>query len=395
MRRHAATLAIWVFIAFAPSQARTQEETNDLKAVAQRIETLVEKDFYRKVDFPTLGEDVNAHRIDQALHALGASHTRRIPKDTIDYFEIFDIYNRSLAKEIPRLFHSQRDVSYRGIGIAPRIIDGKTFVADVYGGSPAARAGIRVGDEIVAVNGKPYQQIDSFADPALATAKLNLRRAAEGPTFDAPVEVKTIRPDDAFRAATNDSIRVIQQGNRRIGYVRLWTMHDYEVHDAVQKELGAGRLKDVDVLIVDLRGRWGGYVGRLADVFSPRGSQIEFIDRDGRASFAPLRWRKPVVGIIDEGSRSAMEILAYVMKKNGAQLVGTRTAGAVLGGEVSMLPDDSLLMLAASQVLVDGELLEGKGVSPDVAIPYPLAYSDGADPQFDAALKAATELLGP
>ena len=112
-------------------------------------------------------------------------------------------------------------------------------------------------------------------------------------------------------------------------------------------------------------------------------------------SFAPLRWRKPVVGIIDEGSRSAMEILAYVMKKNGAQLVGTRTAGAVLGGEVSMLPDDSLLMLAASQVLVDGELLEGKGVSPDVAIPYPLAYSDGADPQFDAALKAATELLGP
>ena len=158
MRRHAATLAIWVFIAFAPSQARTQEETNDLKAVAQRIETLVEKDFYRKVDFPTLGEDVNAHRIDQALHALGASHTRRIPKDTIDYFEIFDIYNRSLAKEIPPLFHSQRDVSYRGIGIAPRIIDGKTFVADVYGGSPAARAGIRVGDEIVAVNGKPYRQ---------------------------------------------------------------------------------------------------------------------------------------------------------------------------------------------------------------------------------------------
>ena len=165
MRRHAAKTAIRVFNVFAPSQAHTQEATNDLKAVAQRIETLVEKDFYRKVDFPTLGEDVTADRIDQALNALGASHTRRIPKDTIDYFEIIDIYNRSLAKDIPRLFHSQRDVSYRGIGIAPRIIDGKTFVADVYGGSPAARASIRVGDEIVAVNGKPYQQIDSFADP--------------------------------------------------------------------------------------------------------------------------------------------------------------------------------------------------------------------------------------
>jgi carboxyl-terminal processing protease len=368
------------------------QETSKLEAVAERVEKLVESDFYRKVDFPMLLGDISDDTIDDALADLGVSHTRRIKPDTIDYYEVLDIYDRGLRRNLARLFPA--GIQYQGIGLVTRTILARTFVSHIYPGLPAAKAGILVGDEIVSVDGKPYHEIETFKGRYGVTVKISVRRHEAAAPIDISVPVSTIRPDAAFRAATEQSIRAIQHGNRKIGYLRLWTLHDADVHESVQSALATGKMKDVDVLIVDLRGRWGGYVGRLNDVFSPKGVQVEFIDRDGNPSFTPLRWRKPVVAIIDEGARSAMEILAYTMKKNGATMVGSPTAGAVLGGGAYVLPDDSLLMLAIRDVVTDGERLEGKGVAPTIRVDNPLPYAAGADLQYDAALKAATDLLG-
>jgi carboxyl-terminal processing protease len=378
-------------LAFVAVSARSQETTSKLEEVAARVEKLVESDFYRNVNFPMLLGDITDDTIDDALADLHVSHTRRIKPDTIDYYEVLDIYERSLQRDVRRLFSN--GIQYQGIGIVTRAVLGKTFVARVYPGLPAAKAGILVGDEIVSVDGQPYHEIETFKGRYGVTAKLSVRRAEGAAPFDVSVAVQTIRPDSAFRSSTEQSIRAIDHGNRKIGYLRLWTLHDGDVHEAVQSALATGKLKDVDVLIVDLRGRWGGYVGRLNEVFAPKGTQVEFIDRDGRSSFAPLRWRKPVVAIIDEGARSAMEILAFTMKKNGATIVGETTAGAVLGGGAYVLPDDSLLMLATQEVVTDGERLEGKGVVPTMRVDNPLPYAAGADPQYEAALKAAEDLL--
>jgi carboxyl-terminal processing protease len=378
-------------LAFAPSPAHSQQTTSKLEGVAERVEKLVESDLYRKVDFPTLLGDVTDKTIDDALADLGVSHTRRIRPDTIDYYEVLDIYERSLQRDVKRLFPS--GIQYQGIGIVTRTVLGRTIVSHLYPGLPAAKAGILVGDEIVSVDGKPYHEIETFKGRYGVTAKVSVRRTEGAAPLDIAVPVQTIRPDSAFRAATEQSIRVIEHGNRKIGYVRLWTLHDTEVHDAVQSALAAGKLKDVDILIADLRGRWGGYVGRLNEVFTPNGTQVEFIDRNDDRNFSPLRWRKPVVAIVDDGARSAMEILAYTMKKNGATVVGSPTAGAVLGGGAYVLPDNSLLMLAIRDVVTDGERLEGKGLMPTIRVDNALPYAAGADPQFDSALSAAKGML--
>jgi C-terminal processing protease CtpA/Prc len=117
---------------------------------------------------------------------------------------------------------------------------------------------------------------------------------------------------------------------------------------------------------------------------------MRLIDRDGKVEVANARFHKPVVAIIDEGTRSGMEILAYALKKNGVPLVGAPTAGDVLAGTAFLLPDDSLLELAVEDVLVDGKRLEANPVTPDIAAPYALPYANGRDPQFDAA---AAELI--
>ena len=110
--------------------------------------------------------------------------------------------------------------------------------------------------------------------------------------------------------------------------------------------------------------------------------------------FGTVRWRRPVVAIIDEGSRSGLELFAHALKVNGIPLVGSRTAGALLAGRAFLLPDDSLLEVAVSDAVIDeGLRLEGHGVEPDIAVPFSLPYAAGRDPQLDAAMMEMQRIL--
>ena len=120
---------------------------------------------------------------------------------------------------------------------------------------------------------------------------------------------------------------------------------------------------------------------------------FRFFDRKGEGRVSNVRWHKPLVAIIDAGTRSGLEVFAYDLKAKGIPLVGVRTAGALLGGRGYLLPDDSLLELAVAGVEVNGEKIEGKGVEPEVVVPFDVRYADGHDPQRDAAVTKALSLL--
>ena len=88
-----------------------------------------------------------------------------------------------------------------------------------------------------------------------------------------------------------------------------------------------------------------------------------------------------------------MELFANALQANDIPLVGTPTAGAVVGGRGFLLPDDSLLVMAVVDVLVDGKRLEGNPVEPDIEIPFDFRYAAGADPQLDAAVEEMIRIL--
>jgi len=213
-----------------------------------------------------------------------------------------------------------------------------------------------------------------------------LRRKENGPPLEIKVRVGRLQASEALLEAISDSARVINRDGRRIGYIRIWAYTHHDVDDILNGVLGGGRLADVDGLVLDLRSRWGGAPADAAELFVGGTPAMEMIERDGDVRYVNTRWHKPVVGIIDEGTRSGMDIFANAFKQNGIPLVGTETAGDVVAGRGFLLPDDSLLVLAVADVLVDGERLEGNPVQPDVEVPFDLRYADGVDPQFEAAL---------
>ena len=328
------------------------------------------------------------------LGSLHASHTGRYTQDQVDYYELADVFRFALRRDMRRIFPPQGAVTYAGIGIASTRIDGKSFVTHVYDGGPAANAGVLTGDEIVSVDGQPFAEIESFRGKVGRVAHLMVRRAADAQPIAIDVPVEEIQPGDLFVKAISDSVKRLDQGGKRIGTIRLWAYTREEVTSVLYDELGKGRLRQVDGLVLDLRSKWGGAPGDAAETFVGRAADMETVDNKGKRDYAVFRWTKPVVAIIDGGTRSGMELLAYSLKKNGVPLVGAPTAGNVLAGTAYVLPDDSLLELAVEGVLVDGTRLENNPVLPDVAVPFDVRYAAGRDPQLDAATALMAERLG-
>jgi C-terminal processing protease CtpA/Prc len=371
--------------------------------VLSEIERVVRREFYDRdglAAFNAAEDRIRAEAKSDVSEAsngwlltLNASHTGRFTPDTIEYFELADVFARGLRDDLGRLFPPEGRVTYAGIGIATEAIGGKVYISDVYDGSPAAFAGLNPGDEIVSVDGKPFAPIDSFAGKVGQTVQVRLRRAAHGPMLDVGVTVRSLQPAETFNKAIRDSVRIVAQGGARIGYMRIWSFASRGVSDVIMDLLTTEPLKSADGLVLDLRGRWGGAPPDAVDYFVGRSPTMTMTGRDGEADLLSTSWRKPVIGIVDGGSRSGMEILAYALQRAGVPLIGTRTAGDVLAGRAFVLKDNSLLEIAVSDVHVDGMRLEGNGVSPDISVPFELPYTAGNDPQLDRAVEEMAKLL--
>jgi carboxyl-terminal processing protease len=93
--------------------------------------------------------------------------------------------------------------------------------------------------------------------------------------------------------------------------------------------------------------------------------------------------------IVDETTRSGNEVLAFALQRAGCPVVGQRTAGEVAAAKPFLLSDCSLLLVATAQVTVDGTVLEGCGVTPDIEVVSPLPFAQASDPQFEAAIASA------
>ena len=380
-------------------------------AVFEEVSRLVREHFFdpdlRGLDWPAVearhrplaAAATSAGELSAAINGmlaeLATSHTAHYTPSEVAYYHLLAIFAgaRPLRPRVARLFGSE-GVRYAGLGAFVEEIDGRSFVTGVWAGSSADRAGLEVGDELVAVDGAPFHPIAPFRGRAGETVELAVRRERDGPVAAVPVVVEEIRPKRALLEAMRASARVIERGGRRIGYIRVWSYAGREYQDLLVEELWSGRLRDAEALVIDLRGGWGGASPSYLDPFLP-GPEMRVRDRGGREHPVAFKWRRPVGLLIDEGTRSGKEILARGFRGYGlGPVVGERTAGAVVAGRAFLLGDDSLLYLAVNDVTVDGERLEGPGVAPDIEVPFDPRYAGDTDPQLERIVRELAEELG-
>jgi carboxyl-terminal processing protease len=327
--------------------------------------------------------------INAMLGKLSASHTHFYTAGDPAYYQLADIFvfaleHRGLERVFPR-----GEVSYPGIGVFTEADNqGRTFVTGVIEGAPAHAAGVLLGDEILSADNRPFRPVGSFRGKVGSLVSLEVRRASGAAPIAIGVSPADLHPNEMFLRGLKASARVIVTDTAKIGYVHVWSYASPRIQSALEDLMSEGPLKDADALVWDLRGGWGGAQPQYLDLFNPRAPTMQVKDRNGETGFVDVKWRKPVAALINEGTRSGKEVLAYGFKEYRlGELVGHRTEGAVLAATAFLIGDDGLLLLAVEDVLVNGQRLEGVGVAPTIEVPFDWRYAAGSDPQLERAVQ--------
>ncbi|HEX8706558.1 MAG TPA: S41 family peptidase [Myxococcaceae bacterium] len=293
--------------------------------------------------------------------------------------ETLDPHTLFMPPEVFKEMKIDTSGEFGGLGIEIARKGDRIVVVAPIDDTPAARAGVRPGDELLRIDD------ESTADKDLAWALQKMRGPAgkrvlltimrEG--FSAPREIAIIR----------DHIRIVSiEGalHGGIGHVKVKNFQD-RTDLYLRKELerlrGLNGGKELRGLVLDLRNNPGGLLDQavaISDRFLPgnlpivstRGrngrnaSEERSKDRDTEASY-------PVVVLVNAGSASASEIVAGALQDHGrAVIMGTQTFGKGSVQTVIELEDGSGLKLTIARYYTPkGRSIQERGITPDFLVP--------------------------
>jgi carboxyl-terminal processing protease len=311
-----------------------------------------------------------------------------------------DPHSAYLEKSDAQAFDEETSGAYDGIGVEVMTLpDGSVKVVSAIDDTPAAQAGLRSGDIIVAVDGRDLTPSDA-AGPGPLRGKpgtsVTLEVVREG--MAKPFEVTLKR--DTIRVASVRS-RMLEPG---YGYIRISefqtdTAADFEKKlDKLQGESG-GKLRG---LVLDLRSNPGGLLTsavQIADdlldsgvIVSTRG-RMPGNDATFRATPGDRMHGAPVVALVDAGSASATEVLSGALRDlHRAKIVGSRTFGKGLVQTLLPLDNgDSVKLTTARYYTPSGKSIQGVGIVPDIVLQPDKAVAekeaeDGDLPYTEASL---------
>lgn len=246
---------------------------------------------------------------------------------------LLDIYSCYLTPQQLREILSQIEGNFVGLGVELRGEEGGLTIVRVIPGSPAAAAGLRPGDRILAVGDQPTASLppETAAD-LLQGPEGSLVRVTVGSPGQAPREIWIRRAH--VDVPSVEGARLVDPA-AGVAYFRI-TAFQKSTPKEVDTALWSLYYQGMRSLIVDLRGNPGGLLGsavEVADRFLDRGVIVytrgrNVIEDCTYVAHAEGTWRVPLVVLIDGQSASAAEIFAAAMRDHRrGTLVGTPSYG--------------------------------------------------------------------
>jgi carboxyl-terminal processing protease len=264
---------------------------------------------------------------------------------------------------------------YSGVGIEVAMQGGEVVIVAPIDGTPAALAGIRSGDELVAIDGIEIDHsslaaaISRMRGKAGSPVRVTVRRAGSEDTIDFPL----LRARIELHSVKAELPRP-GQGYVRISHFSESTGEDLNAAISQLIKQNAAPLKG---LVLDLRDNPGGVLDAAVDVSDAFLDHGVIVTASGRTSEANFEMDAtagdrlggaPIVVLVDGGSASASEIVAGALKdQHRAVLMGAKTFGKGSVQTLIQLSDGHAVKLTTSRYFTPSGLsIHGKGIVPDI-----------------------------
>jgi carboxyl-terminal processing protease len=273
---------------------------------------------------------------------------------------------------------------FNGLGIEVSVKGGLLTVITPMEDTPAAKAGILAGDQILRINGNTTEKME-------LNDAVNVLRGVPGQKVTLTVlrpstkEIKDYALERAeIKVQSVKGARLLDAdlaGPFKIGYVRLIQFNE-PTADELEKALDEMQKQGMQALVLDLRNNPGGLLNSAVDVcaqFLPPNTTV--VSTQGRvpsqqneyatSSTAKQRPRFPMTVLVNEGSASGAEIVAGALKDlNRAILVGETTFGKGSVQNVMQLPDGSALRFTTAKYYTPSkQVIHAQGVTPNIRVP--------------------------
>jgi carboxyl-terminal processing protease len=273
---------------------------------------------------------------------------------------------------------------FNGLGIEVSMKNGLPTVITAMEDTPAAKAGILSGDQILRINGISTERMDLqdainvLRGPAGRKVTLTLLRPSTKEIKDYTLERAEIKVQSVKGARLLDAELA---GAFKIGYIRLIQFNEPTAED-LSKALDELQKEGMQALILDLRNNPGGLLNSAVDVcaqFLPPNTKV--VSTQGRVAsqqhdYSTSGAKKerpsfPMALLINEGSASGAEIVSGALKDlHRAVLVGETTFGKGSVQNVMQLPDGSAVRFTTAKYYTPSkQVIQGNGVTPNIRVP--------------------------
>ncbi len=302
-----------------------------------------------------LFEDVLAHVADFYVDSI---EERRLYQMAIDGMldQLHDPYSVFLKRDDFRALNEATTGNYGGLGIQIDVRDGWITVVAPLPDTPAERAGIQSGDQIVALDGrstegwKNDQAVKQLRGEPGSAVELRVRRVG----VEGPLTFKLTRATIHIR-----SVQVSMMLDEKVGYVLLTPVSETSAQELTDAVNGLVQ-KGMKSLVLDLRGNPGGLLDQgvaVSELFLDPGQEV--VETRGRAPTTSRTYRDakpqpwpnlPVVVLTNGGTASAAEIISGALQDHDrAVVVGTPTFGKGLVQSLWQLTPETALKLTTAR----------------------------------------------
>ncbi len=348
----------------------------------------------QEVQPPKTGEDNGYSQIAIFAKALELVRQDYVDENKTSYHDLVTAAMKGMLSSLdphsqfmdPNDFRDMQDDTrsrFNGLGIEVSMKNGLPTVITAMEDTPAAKAGILSGDQILRINGTSTERMDLqdainvLRGPAGAKVGLTLLR----PSTKEIKEYTLQRAEIKIQSVKGERLLPPElTGQFRIGYIRLIQFNE-PTADELSKAIDDLQKQGMQALILDLRNNPGGLLNSAVDVcgqFLPPNTKV--VSTQGRVSsqqhdystsaVSKSRPNFPMVLLINEGSASGAEIVAGALKDlRRAVLVGETTFGKGSVQNVLQLPDGSAVRFTTAKYYTPSrQVIQGNGVTPNIRV---------------------------